>query len=282
METRQEATGFYMNVSEAAKEIGVVPATIRNWEKAGLIRIRRRANGYRYFDAADIEQLRQIKKKLSKANQGVSGVRMLTTVEQNMGPAESIAIRQEKPPATPVHIPGSSWKEYRLQRNYSLDDVAGLIGISSSYLSKIENEQANISFETLQKLANFYGKSVLSYFDTPQNDSPVVRKGKGEALEIGLEGLEMQTLIERNNHTLTAYLCTVAPGCEHAVDSAHNGEEFVYVLSGKVEFTLNKQEAYMLSTGDSINFSSTCPHRWRNLSNRQTILLWICTPLEKI
>ena len=282
MGTAQDGTLFYMSIGEAAKAVGVVPATIRNWEKAGLIQPHRRSNGYRYFTPEDIELLKQVKKKLNEENLGFSGVRMLTSSNSYVGPAETAVIHANQLPPPQLNIPGRKWKEYRLQRNYSLDDVANLIGISASYLSKIENEQANISFETLQKLANFYGDGILSYFDSNMSECPVVRKDEGEELEIGLSGLKMQTLIARKKHTLTAHLCTVSPGCEHSIDSAHAGEEFVYVLSGKVEFVLNKNDSYMLSAGDSICFSSTGYHRWRNSSNKCATLLWICTPIEKI
>lgn len=276
-----ETGGFGFNISEAAKEVGVVPATIRNWEKAGLIRAQRRPNGYRVFYADDIELMKRIKSKSIDENMGLSGIRMLTTNDSPLGPAGSLEAADQKE-VRGVTLPGTKWKEYRLRRNYSLEDVSNLVGISASYLSKIENEQANISYEILQKLANFYGESVLTYFENGQNDTPVVRCEEEESIEIGLEGLEMQSLISRRKHTLTAHLCEVAPGCEHTMDSEHPGEEFVYVLSGKVEFTLNKSDSYMLSAGDSINFSSTSPHRWRNISNRHARLLWVCTPLERI
>ena len=45
-------------VNQVAKMLGVVPATIRNWEKNGLIQVKRSASNYRIFTWKDIETLK--------------------------------------------------------------------------------------------------------------------------------------------------------------------------------------------------------------------------------
>ena len=49
------------NINQVAKMLGVVPATIRNWEKNGLFVAKRKSNNYRVFDFDDIELLKKIK-----------------------------------------------------------------------------------------------------------------------------------------------------------------------------------------------------------------------------
>lgn len=276
-------SGFYFKITEVAKQVGVVPATIRNWEKSGLITVRRTPSGYRIFDLNDIEYLKKIKQKSKEENIGMGGIRRLTSQ-----PDKLLSMRDDKDDAvTPENdasqrLLGNKWKEYRLQRNYSLEDVSDLVGISASYLSKIENGQANVSYEVLQKLAAFYGENLLYYLSDSSEESPTVRHGESEPFEIGIKGLQITSLIARKKHTLSALLYTAEPGCERTDNSSHNGEEFVYVLSGKVEFILDSNQFSMLSAGDSISFSSTTPHRWCNRSNRPAKLLWIYTPLEAL
>lgn len=283
MADNNHSSGFYFKITEVAKQVGVVPATIRNWEKSGLITVRRTPSGYRIFDLNDIEYLKKIKQKSKEENIGMGGIRRLTSQ-----PDKLLSMRDDKDDAAipeqdaSQRLLGSKWKEYRLQRNYSLEDVSDLVGISASYLSKIENGQANVSYEVLQKLAAFYGENLLYYLSDSSEESPTVRYGESEPFEIGIKGLQITSLIARKKHTLSALLYTVEPGCERTDNSSHNGEEFVYVLSGKVEFILDSNQFSMLSAGDSISFSSTTPHRWRNRSNRPAKLLWIYTPLEAL
>jgi mannose-6-phosphate isomerase-like protein (cupin superfamily) len=50
------------------------------------------------------------------------------------------------------------------------------------------------------------------------------------------------------------------------------------VIQGSLEMWLDEIKRYVLETGDSLYFESTHTHRWENLSNRETVLLWVNTP----
>ena len=58
-------------ISQVAKMLGVVPATIRNWEKNGLIKAKRTASNYRVFTLDDIETLKKIKEYSGEKRMGV-------------------------------------------------------------------------------------------------------------------------------------------------------------------------------------------------------------------
>ena len=58
----------------------------------------------------------------------------------------------------------------------------------------------------------------------------------------------------------------------------HEGEEFVYVLSGRVEFILDSDQFYDLGVGDSLYFESKRRHAWTNRHDGETVLLWVNTP----
>ena len=49
------------SVSQVAKMLGVVPGTIRNWEKCGIITVKRSKNNYRIFTLDDLTTLRKVK-----------------------------------------------------------------------------------------------------------------------------------------------------------------------------------------------------------------------------
>ena len=59
------------------------------------------------------------------------------------------------------------------------------------------------------------------------------------------------------------------------------GEEFAYVLAGKVEFVID-QETLVLGEGDSLAFKASRPHRWRNLHGGQTQILWVVSPAPNL
>lgn len=59
------------SIYEVAEQIGVVPATIRNWEKQGIFTSKRTPNGYRIFDFHAIEYLKKIKQYSKDENMGI-------------------------------------------------------------------------------------------------------------------------------------------------------------------------------------------------------------------
>ena len=122
--------GIFFTIKEVAKQVDVVPATIRNWEKAGLIKIRRSPNGYRIFDLQDIEHLKKIKNKSKDENIGINGIRLLFH-DEYLDQAE-FPMTAPAPPGVSKRLLGKKWKESRLKRGYNLDEVANLVGISKT------------------------------------------------------------------------------------------------------------------------------------------------------
>lgn len=69
---------------------------------------------------------------------------------------------------------------------------------------------------------------------------------------------------------------TVKP--ESETDSfTHQGEEEHYILEGELEIILG-DETYRLCKGDSIWHKSDIPHKWRNPTDRKTVVISAATP----
>ena len=60
-------------------------------------------------------------------------------------------------------------------------------------------------------------------------------------------------------------------------DYAHDGEEFAYVLSGELVFTVEGVE-HTLVAGDCIHWKSTVPHLVRNDGDMPAEVVWVLTP----
>ena len=67
--------------------------------------------------------------------------------------------------------------------------------------------------------------------------------------------------------------------CEGVNLSAHEGEEFIYVLNGQIEIVYGKDK-YELNTGDSIYYDSVIPHHVHAAGNNEAqILAVVYTPI---
>ena len=263
--------GIYFNINHVAKTLDIVPATIRNWEKAGLFTAKRRGNNYRVFDINDIALLRRIKKYSVEENMSMSLIKKILA-------NDTLTARPVKQ-IHPKSIYYSKLREYREKRGYTLEDAAGIIDISASYLCKVERGQANISLDLLQKLAEFYGESLLTFMDVKSQDTgEVLRSGEGIPMETLLNGVEVKSLSYFDEFKPVMF--TVAPGCGDFKSHKHmSGQEFIYVLSGKLQVTLDDKNTYLLKDDDSIHFASTRMHNWHNAGKSTLKMLWMHSSL---
>ena len=70
-------------------------------------------------------------------------------------------------------------------------------------------------------------------------------------------------LLAWGNTVMEPHLFTIAPGAGSGDSYAHEGEEFIFVLRGTLDISLEGEE-YVLQAGDSFYFESNTPHTWRN------------------
>lgn len=263
-------------IGDAARIIGVTPTTLRNWEKAGLIQLSPHEGKNRLYTQANIEQLSRIKYLISVKGFNIAGLREHLESLGELDIPESIGARYENP----AIMLGQKLRLLRTTRGLTLEDVSAVAGLSSSYLSRIESGQVNVSITTLQRLATFYGTTLLHFFDEDNGGSEtlLVRAGAGKLLQTDENGIRIALLSCLSNHIIESLLYHVAPGAGRTEDVTHEGEEFVYVLSGLLEVCLDDKTVYTLSTGDSIQYKSSRRHRWRNSGTSELIAIWVNTP----
>lgn len=263
--------GVFFSIGEVAAQVGVTAATIRNWEKRGLFVSKRGANGYRRFSYGDIRELQYV--KLIAKNQDTADTHIRRHDQHHLENLTKDAPSSRK-------LVSEKWKESRLKRGLSLEEVAQAVNISSSYLFKIENMQANASLEILKRLAEFYGENILYYISDPLEASNHVRKGEGERLPVVLPGVDVASVTALPNFFMSAMTYHIQPHAKKEDTSIHFGQEFVYVLSGSIHFTLGQDRVYKLKKGDALSFFSTEAHQWHNRSSKPAVLLWIYVPDE--
>jgi transcriptional regulator with XRE-family HTH domain len=170
---------------------------------------------------------------------------------------------------------GAQLRQLRTRRGMSLAQVAENVGISVGFLSALERSQMSGSVGTLRKLARFYKTNILDFFDASGASGRQVRPAQRKVLEAG-EGVRME-LLAWGDTVMEPHLFRVAPDAGSGESYSHEGEEFIYVLRGELEITVDG-EKYHLKPGDSFYFESTTSHHWKNPGRKETLLLWVNTP----
>jgi transcriptional regulator with XRE-family HTH domain len=192
---------------------------------------------------------------------------------------------QESNPASQERSSGQKHKreaiarrlaQLRRELGMTLAEVARQTGVSISFLSSLERGYSSASIATLQKLARLYKTNVLSFFADEDSPRRLVRARDRKVLKPN-SGVEME-LLASGSKIMEPHLFRIAPGAGSGGSYDHDGEEFIYVLQGKLEVWLDEVERYLLEPGDSLYFESTHAHRWQSLSDKETLLLWVNTP----
>ena len=176
---------------------------------------------------------------------------------------------------------GEKIKEIRESKGLSLQELSQLTGLSSAILSQIENHLEAPSLGTLLKITKALKVKIGVFFGKEEKDSfTIVRKGQGEyvarfASKDGITryGYTYQSLgIGKANRKMEPFIVTLE---EETVKNekpyAHDGEEFIYVLEGKIEVTLGENKD-ILEPGDSIYYDSTIPHLVKSVGKKAVIL----------
>lgn len=170
----------------------------------------------------------------------------------------------------------------------NLEELARRSGLSTSTLSKIENRQISPTFDTLVALASGLGVDVGTLVSPMHavggtGRRSISRQGKGTTHETPVYSYTF-LCTELTNKKFIPLLATIKA---HSVEefpalSAHEGEEFFYVLSGNVTLHTELYEPTDLTAGDCIYFDSALGHALIAAGEEETRVLWISSSLQRI
>jgi len=263
---------LYFTISQVSRILGVSPSSLRAWEQVGLMRPARSQGRYRLYSADDLEAAKRILHLRKSKGLNLAGVaHLLATKETSRG--KPVRVRANTTAGVGEHL-----LKLRRRQGHTLAQVARQAGISISFLSSIERGTAKPSIATLQRLAVIYKTKVLSMFGAEEDSKAqrLVRQSDRKILKPE-PGVQMELLVLGKSQ-LEPHIFRIAPGVSSGGSYHHEGEEFIHVVQGSVEVWLDEIERYVLVAGDTLHFESTHAHRWKSLSEDETILFWVNTP----
>jgi transcriptional regulator with XRE-family HTH domain len=163
---------------------------------------------------------------------------------------------------------GSSIRNFRLKRNMTINMLAKLTGMTSSYISQIERNLLIPSLKSLAKIGETLNVPIISFFYFDINEKgPVTRKGMRKHIKLPNSNVEYELLSPSFNYNIEFLLIKIPSNSSKYEEIVnHQGEECIYVLEGIMKVDFDKI-SYTLNPGDSIHFHSTDPHRLLNAGN---------------
>jgi DNA-binding transcriptional MerR regulator/quercetin dioxygenase-like cupin family protein len=260
--------GGDLYISQVSEILGVSSTMVRQWEKHGFITPTRTDSGFRVYTSSDIQQLQKVR-DLVQAGVNPAGIELALERGVDAGFTPH--------PITQPTAMGSRLQWLRQKKNLTLRQLARQTELSPSHISAIERSLTHPSVAVLQKMVAALGTNMIGLIGgDPTTDHLVVRPHERRPLDINLRGVEIQQLY-RIDTVLESLLFLVEPGADSETYH-HDGEEFLYVLSGTFNLILDKTEEFVLNPGDAMSFQSHRPHRFSNTGTVTAVVLWVNTP----
>ncbi len=174
---------------------------------------------------------------------------------------------------------GSRLREARRRKGLTLEELSARCGLSAGFLSQVERGRSTLSIVSLAAICHALDLPIASLFSAsgPLDTLPprVTRAADQLHIKIGGSPISYRYLTGQlpSAPIEELLIAEFPPGCEET-DSVHEGEEFGYVLEGKVHLTVEGEGA-LLSAGDSYRIRRGERHGYKTAGEGAKILMGV-------
>ena len=183
-------------------------------------------------------------------------------------------------PVAPLDL-GARVRELRKAQGWTLEQAARQAGLARSTLSKIENGQMSPTYDALKKLATGLQISVPQLFTAPSRGQvtgrmALTRAGEGVSHPTATYEHELLSAAMTRKKMLP-YRARVRARRMEEFDGwvRHDGEEFLYVLTGVIRLYTEFYEPVEMKRGDSAYYDATMGHNVVSVSPEDASILWV-------
>ncbi len=175
---------------------------------------------------------------------------------------------------------GERLKKVRIEKGYTLKDVAAESGYSKALISRIENGNVSPSINSLLKISAALDIKPYDLFLPSEEAGPmVVLKGDRKKAEIDGGKVEVEFLTDQTEEKkIEPLLITVERGASTGSEfGGHSGEIWTMLLKGRMELTL-ADDTHTLEEGDCAYFKASIPHNFKSVGRGKATAFCVITP----
>ncbi len=173
---------------------------------------------------------------------------------------------------------GKKIRELRVQIGLTQEELADRAELSKGFISQVERNLTSPSIATLTDILQCLGTDLEGFFrDTSEAQIVFGREDYFEKVEEDL-GCTIEWIIPNaQKNEMEPILVEIRPGEDSQLMQPHEGEEFGYVLNGRV-ILVNGKEEYPIKKGGTFYIKGDYEHFLKNTGSHSAQVLWICTP----
>ncbi len=171
---------------------------------------------------------------------------------------------------------GAKLKDMRQRKNLTQEELADRCELTKGYISQLENDLTSPSIATLVDLLNALGSNLSDFFHEDAEQKIIFTEE--EYIEKQADGMTLRWVIPNaQKNMMEPVLVVLEPGASTNIDFPHEGEEFGFVLEGRVAI-VNAGKAHPAKKGESFYFTADKEHYIINKGKGKAKFIWVSTP----
>ncbi|WP_233548378.1 helix-turn-helix domain-containing protein [Aurantiacibacter zhengii] len=185
---------------------------------------------------------------------------------------------------------GRVMRDIRKRKGWTLKQMSAKSGIPVSTLSKVEHDRLTLTYDKLQQVSRRLEIRMSDLFaeDSEDNAPPVTARRSIATMENAVQ-------VTTDNYDYH-YLCTdlrkkrmipivtrirARSASEFGDLVRHHGEEFIYVMEGKIEVISEYYDPVTLEAGEGIYLDSTMGHAYVTAEGcDEAVVLGVCSSAD--
>lgn len=171
---------------------------------------------------------------------------------------------------------GRKLKQLRVRNDLTLEELASRSELTKGFLSQVERNLTSPSVSTLEDILEALGTNLSLFFKESKEEQTVFHEEDFFVDE--QEDYCIHWIIPNaQKNEMEPILLTLNPNSISQAIDPHVGEEFGYVLSGKITL-VNGEKEYAVKKGETFYISGKDRHYLKNNTKNEAKVMWITTP----
>lgn len=170
---------------------------------------------------------------------------------------------------------GKKLKALRTLCGLTQEELADRCELTKGYISQLENDLTSPSISTLTDMLVALGTDLKTFFS---DEEETIKFTENDFFVKKTDDYSITWLVPNSQkNEMEPILFELAKGASSEMDMPHEGQEFGYVLEGKIELVYgNKHE--ICNKGESFYFTTDKNHYIKNLNNGISKIIWVSSP----
>ncbi len=173
---------------------------------------------------------------------------------------------------------GEKIKRLRLENSLTQEELADRCELTKGYISQLERNLTSPSIATLINILEILGTSLPEFFNEIKQEKIVFTKEDVFKKQEFEQGFTINWIVpDAQKRTMEPILLELEAGASTKMEEPHQGEEFGYVLVGRISLEYGKRKL-KIKAGESFYYKANRTHQLTNTSKSIAKIIWVSTP----